>query len=565
MKICRKCGAKYPDNEEICSVDGQKLHQLPNFLVGRPSTHSTRPRADPFVGKYIEKYKIIRQIGEGGMGVVYEAEHIHIGKKVALKILREDYTKKLDVVERFKQEARSASIIGHPNIIDVTDFGYTHDGRVFFVMEYLEGEDLATILETERTLPYKRAVRIARQVCDALCAAHDKGIVHRDMKPENIFIVHPNARDEKVKILDFGIAKMSVLDQEGRKLTKTGVVFGTPEYMSPEQAAGKPVDKKIDIYSLGIILYEMMTGKVPFTGDSFMSILSKHIFEPVPRLKQAAPDLNIPSSLEAIIYRCLEKVPERRIGSAEELASLLDAVENEEETTISVEIKLDPKLTAGATPSPVLEVIGEGELPVEKKKSSAVFLAVILILVPLLAGGGFLYYKLSKARDTEGGTVNPGLSLHDKNDVKDLPVGKTLGDLALSKGSQAPDAAVSGEPPIPAAPEEVLLSIDTIPAGAVVDVEGKGNKCPATPCHFMAVKGEEIVLIVKRGKISLRHPVTPLDDPTEVKLRIGKPEKKAGEKGSEKGKEKTGKGSKKIKNIDSGDLKTPDIFRDKDG
>jgi serine/threonine-protein kinase len=340
MKICRKCGAKYPDHEEICSVDGHMLHPLPDFLANRqsrpPSSSKEGGDSDPFIGKNIEKYKVIRKIGEGGMGVVYEAEHIHIQKKVALKILREDYTRKQDVVERFKQEARSASIIGHPNIIDVTDFGYTHNGRVFFVMEFLEGEDLATILENERVINCRRAVKIARQVCNALKAAHEKGIIHRDMKPENIFLQKAGTKDEKVKILDFGIAKMSILDQEGRKLTKTGIVFGTPEYMSPEQAAGKPVDKRIDIYSLGIILFEMLTGKVPYTGDTFMAILSKHIFEKVPSIRDVARNLSVPPSLETVIYKCLDKEPDRRFQDADEVADALDAISRDEDITLQV-------------------------------------------------------------------------------------------------------------------------------------------------------------------------------------------------------------------------------------
>lgn len=581
MKICRKCGAKYPDNEEICSIDGQKLHTLPDFLANRPSpstsTSSSRKTADPFIGKHIEKYKIIGKIGEGGMGIVYKAEHIHIGKKVALKILREDYTKKQDVVERFKQEARSASIIGHPNIIDVTDFGYTHDGRVFFVMELLGGEDMATILENDRILDYKRAIKISRQICHALNAAHKKGIIHRDMKPENIFITDPGTREEKIKILDFGIAKMSVLDQEGRKLTRTGVVFGTPEYMSPEQAAGKPVDNKIDIYALGIILYEMLTGKVPFTGDTFMSILSKHIFENVPPLKEACPGLDIPEALEKLIYKCLEKEPENRIGSAEELANILESIGKDEEITMEIFETPKGRSTSGTTPGPVLEVIGEGDVPSPLKRRPLAFLTVVLILVPLLMISGLVYFKLYKSNTTNTNSDTGGFTASGHGAAADPMVMHTVEKKSKENEgggqNETMDDNAAHNLVTPHEIEKVSVRVNTTPGGAIVEVKGQGQKCPATPCDFETTRGKEITLIVKRGNFELIKTITPIENPTEVECRLGKPYKKGPEKGDgakgngawkvpEKDKAKATK-TNKIKNIDSGDLKTPDIFRDK--
>ncbi|MGB0681039.1 MAG: serine/threonine protein kinase, partial [Polyangiales bacterium] len=244
--------------------------------------HDAAGAADPLLGSTLAgRYEVVRRIGEGGMGFVYEGRHAIIEKPVAIKVLRDDVSGKPDVVERFRQEAKSASRIGHENIIDISDFGVTPSGQNFFVMELLNGEDLANVLARETTIETGRAVRIVLQCCLALGAAHSKGIVHRDMKPENIFLIHRNGRADFVKIVDFGIAKMTDLESVGgagaRKLTKTGMIFGTPEYMAPEQAAGKPLDHRVDVYALGVILYEMLCGRVPFVGETFMGILTQHL------------------------------------------------------------------------------------------------------------------------------------------------------------------------------------------------------------------------------------------------------------------------------------------------
>ena len=574
MKICRKCGAKYPDTEKTCSVDGEDLHPLPAFLAKRSPAHSEPKKiTDPFIGKNIEKYKVLSKLGEGGMGIVYEAEHIHIGKKVALKILREDYTQKQDVVERFKQEARSATIIGHPNIIDVTDFGYTYDGRVFFVMEYLDGDDMATVLENNRILPCKRVVRIIKQVCDALQAAHDKHIIHRDMKPENIFIQHAGTEEEKVKILDFGIAKMSVLEGGGRKLTKTGVVFGTPEYMSPEQAAGKPVDHRIDIYAVGVILYEMLAGAVPFTGDTFMSILSKHIFESVPPLREMNPNLDIPEPLERIIYKCLEKEAENRFQDATSLAKAIDSMHLEmEESSITI-----PAGQKGAKPEPIatpgkaLEVIGEEEMFKGGKKRPLAMLSVILIAFVLMVIGGLAIFKLTRPQESGAdpgsgsvagpGNTDGGTTGGDSNSGM-KKTGGGGGKTEDKGGDEKKHGILSPKKEI------VKVKVDTSPGGAIVEVEGKGQKCPTTPCEFEGLKGETLTLIVTRGKIKINETVSLTENPTLVSLKIGKTGKKKSktdnltskEKDEKKGEKKGSKG-KKFENVNTGELKTPSIFQ----
>src|SRR5258705_3471444 len=202
------------------------------------------------------------------------------------------------------QEAKAASKIGHENIIDITDFGETASGSVFFVMEFLEGADLAHHIR-EGAMSLERTRYIMNQVCRALGAAHAKGIIHRDLKPENIFLIERNGQPDFVKILDFGIAKMNSLDEGGARLTRTGMIFGTPEYMSPEQAKGDRPDHRVDIYAAGCILYEMLTGDVPFSAESFMGVLTKHMFEAPQPPTQRAPHANISPDVEAVVLKAL--------------------------------------------------------------------------------------------------------------------------------------------------------------------------------------------------------------------------------------------------------------------
>ncbi|MCA9601881.1 MAG: serine/threonine protein kinase, partial [Myxococcales bacterium] len=223
VKTCPVCKATYGAGEVFCPVDG-----------GRLGSPSQMPRAnepkDPLVGVTLgERYLVRKRVGEGGMGIVYAGQHVVIDKRVAIKVLREDFSRRQDVVERFRQEAKSASRIANPHIVDISDFGETPHGDSYFVMEFLEGEDLSRVLARESTLKPERAIRIALQCCDALGAAHEAGIVHRDMKPENVFLVKRSSEEDFVKIVDFGIAKMNDIETDGapgRKLTKTGMIFG---------------------------------------------------------------------------------------------------------------------------------------------------------------------------------------------------------------------------------------------------------------------------------------------------------------------------------------------------
>jgi serine/threonine protein kinase len=278
------------------------------------------------------RYFVRRLFGEGGMGRVYEAEHTDIGKRVALKILHPAYSQTPDLVERLKREARAASKISHPNVVDVTDSGTTPDGAFFFVMEYLEGVELGELIFKAGRLDVARAVHIGGQICRALQAAHTAGVIHRDLKPENVLILSRDGQKDFVKVLDFGIAKSGTdgdededhKDVNKRRLTHPGMTMGTPEYMAPEQAAGRPADPRSDVYAAGGLLYEMLAGKPPYEGSNFMEILHKKANTLPPPLSSIRDD--IPRALDELVMRTLSKDPAARPQSMEELGRLLLAV-----------------------------------------------------------------------------------------------------------------------------------------------------------------------------------------------------------------------------------------------
>jgi serine/threonine protein kinase len=262
------------------------------------------------------RYRIDELIGEGGMGKVYAAEHVEIGKRVAVKVLHPSYGRMPDLVERFRREARAASKIGHPHIVDVTDSGTTPDGSVYFVMEYLEGVELGAVIEREGALDMARTLRIATQICRALAAAHSSGIIHRDLKPENVFLTIRDGGADFVKVLDFGIAKTTEAEEaRDRRLTSPGMAMGTPEYMAPEQAAGRPADERCDVYALGAILYEMLTGVPPYQGDNFMEILTKKAT--VDPVSPAALRSTIPEAVSTLVMRAMSRDPDNRPPSME--------------------------------------------------------------------------------------------------------------------------------------------------------------------------------------------------------------------------------------------------------
>ena len=269
------------------------------------------------------RYKLLARLGKGGMGTVYLGEHVAIGKKFAIKVLGSEHARRPDLVQRFLQEARAASMIAQQNVVEISDFGDTPDGSVFFVMEFLDGEDLGAALQRERRLPWARVQHMMVQVCRALEAAHAVGVVHRDMKPDNCFRITRGRDPDFIKVLDFGIAKVQT---GGKGLTKTGMVFGTPEYMAPEQGEGAATDHRVDIYAVGVIMYELLCGRVPFLGATFMAILTRHMFEFPEPPSVVAPDANIPIDAEALVLKALQKDPALRFANMAQMAAAIEAV-----------------------------------------------------------------------------------------------------------------------------------------------------------------------------------------------------------------------------------------------
>jgi serine/threonine-protein kinase len=295
-------------------------------VTGPPGTGQAPQVESPsLVGQILDRrYRITRQIGAGGMGEVYAAEHVHIEKKFAIKLLRPEIVSDPEAVTRFRQEARSSSSIGHRNIIAIEDFGQLADGRIYMCMELLNGAALNDMIT--QPMGVDRLLNILIQTGHGLAAAHAKNIVHRDMKPENIFVtIGPNGEDVP-KLLDFGIAKVKVPGDDGQNnLTKTGMIFGTPFYMAPEQALGNQVDARTDIYSVGVIMYECFSGTLPFQGDSFMAILTQHItMEPEPVAQRAAKaGRQLPPGLAETITMCMQKNPAQRFQTMDDLVNAL--------------------------------------------------------------------------------------------------------------------------------------------------------------------------------------------------------------------------------------------------
>jgi eukaryotic-like serine/threonine-protein kinase len=371
-------------------------------------------------GMMVGEYKIERQVGEGGMGTVYAAVHPLIGKKAAVKVIKRALGWDRGSVARFMQEARSVNQINHPNIVDVFSFGNLPDGRCYFVMEWLAGRSLAQYLR-EGPLAWDETARILDQIADALEAAHEKGIVHRDLKPENVCLVPARGQRHKVKLLDFGIAKLKGGDS-GVGTTQTGVVMGTPAYLSPEQARGRSVDQATDIYALGCMGYELVTGHLPFEADTAVDIIAAHLNAPVPRLEDRLPDA--PTPLADLLWRMMAKKAAERPNLAEIRASLQDLLSDpatthplnraEVKRTVLPESSVNDTLDRGAAPSPA------------PRRTMAWAPLVLLGALAVLAG-----YFLVSSFDQDGPPV--------------VPTSPTVAPLAEPRAS-VPDAAVIALP-----------------------------------------------------------------------------------------------------------------------
>jgi eukaryotic-like serine/threonine-protein kinase len=313
MRECPECRNAIDDASRFCPHCGSAV----------PAASST---ADPWLGRVVNgKFRIEALVGQGGMGRVYRARHLTLDRPVVLKMLHRTFSSDPQISQRFQREARAASRLNHPNSIAVLDFGEAEDGTLFMAMEYLAGKDLAHLVAEEFPLGEARLVRIGAQILSALSEAHAQGVVHRDLKPENVMVEPRRGEPDSVKVLDFGIAKITAPGANEPKLTQAGLVCGTPEYMSPEQARGADIDLRSDLYSMGVILYQMATGELPFASDTPVGFLTKHLSEaPVPA-RQKNPQVEVSVALEAVIARALEKDPAKRFQSADEMRAALVA------------------------------------------------------------------------------------------------------------------------------------------------------------------------------------------------------------------------------------------------
>jgi serine/threonine protein kinase len=310
MRECPECRSAIDDGVRFCPHCGS-------------AAAATAP-GDPWIGRVVNgKFRVEALVGQGGMGRVYRARHLTLDRPVVLKMLHHTFSGDPQIVQRFQREARAASRLSHPNSIAVLDFGEAEDGTLFMAMEYLAGKDLARLVAEEFPLGEARVVRIGAQILSALAEAHAQGVVHRDLKPENVMVEPRRGEPDAVKVLDFGIAKITTPGASEPKLTQAGLVCGTPEYMSPEQARGAEIDLRSDLYSMGAILYQMATGELPFSSDTPVGFLTKHLSEtPVPP-RRRNPQVEVSTALDAVITKALEKDPARRFQSADEMREAL--------------------------------------------------------------------------------------------------------------------------------------------------------------------------------------------------------------------------------------------------
>ena len=319
------------DRIQAATPGGERKDGTPpdRLTAERPSLRPGGPES--LVGVVIAgRYRVERLVGEGGMGAVYQAEHVLMRKRFALKVLHPEMGRLPEVVARFEREAMAAAHIEHPNVAGATDFGKLDDGSFFLVLEYVEGASLREAIAKGR-LELGRALYITRQIASALARAHALGIVHRDLKPENIMLVDREGASDFVKVLDFGIAKVPVGEfagahqQAGQALTQLGMVYGTPEYMAPEQALGQPVDARADLYALGAMAFEMITGARPYNHESKVTLLGMHVTAPIPTMAERAPGANVPPEIDAIVGRLLAKDAAARFADARDLIETIDA------------------------------------------------------------------------------------------------------------------------------------------------------------------------------------------------------------------------------------------------
>ncbi len=397
QKICPTCGTEYPLSERFCPRDGTALR-------------SASASADLMGTVVAERYHIIKKLGEGGMGTVYLAEHVKMGRKSALKVMNPGMNTDPDAIARFNREAANASRLSHPNICAIYDFGETPDGLIYLAMEFIEGQSLTALIETSGYLPPARAAAIIHQSADALQVAHDAGIVHRDLKPDNIMIAKNRDGSDQAKVVDFGIAKAHSSDAQ--KVTKTGLVVGTPEYMSPEQLSGDKLDGRSDIYSLGLVAFNCLTGALPFAGESAQESMIARLIEQPKTLAAIKPDVAWSAELQAVMDKALTRDANERYQSAaqfgREMWAACESMPATQAAAAGTQVMAAPG-AAGNVPATRVAGAGHGKTvaapasaaasaaaapaPVAVKKSNMGLIAAAVIGVAVIGGGGYVILR----------------------------------------------------------------------------------------------------------------------------------------------------------------------------
>lgn len=362
------CSEEFPGGIGVCPHDG-------NMLVPLPS--------DPWVGRKLNSYQIREIIGTGGMGVVYLAYHELMEKHVAIKMLRAALVTDSMNVKRFTREAQAASKLNHPHIITMYDHGFTHTGQPFMVMDYLRGHALSQVIKENDHVGVDRAINIIVQSCEALDHAHKNGVIHRDLKPANIMLITAEDEVDYVKVVDFGVAKVMQpgVSQEAQSLTQAGEVCGSPVYMSPEQCLGKELDARSDIYSMGVLIYETLTGKLPFLGKNMVETMQMHVQDTPKRFNEMRPDLFIPERVEAVVLKALSKDPELRPQTMGELANdLRMAIPRPDSGFLRVAIPADPSMLKDK----------------EKQRNEMLMLGLVASIAAAVIGGGLFLMTMTR-------------------------------------------------------------------------------------------------------------------------------------------------------------------------
>ena len=454
------------------------------------------------------RYFIERVIGEGGMGAVYQAEHTHMHKRLAVKVLHPEMSRLPEVVARFEREAMAAAHIEHPNVAAATDFGKLDDGSFFLVLEYVEGKSLREALAGGR-MELGRAIHITRQITSALARAHALGIVHRDLKPENVMLVRREEDDSFVKVLDFGIAKVpvgSLVGEHkvpGQALTQLGMVYGTPEYMAPEQALGQPVDPRADLYAVGAMAFEMITGARPFDHESKVTLLGMHVTAPIPRMTERAPDANIPIEVEAIITRLLAKEATARHSDAKELIEALDTVAMQLAERGRISDPFPPKSMVGARQASIADGGPRSAMPTNPAVSASQ--QGIASLVGASVGNGLKAWSPWTPRKVAA-VVGAGLGAVLLV-VVGVVVAGSMHDGAASSRSTLPSVSVSVPPPPPPRPPDPTADAVVSAAQAKID---KGDYATATD-ELTAVEKTsperaDVHMLLERAYTGVRNP-----------------------------------------------------------